>query len=173
MHAWWLGSILGNMRQAGGGNVDLERLNKLCDETVSQLGYELVECQFRREPTGWVLRLFVDSAETAEKPISIDDCTTISRALSAHLDQADLIPQAYALEVSSPGLERPLTRRKDYLRFANRRVRIKLRTGIAGRKNFDGTLLGITGENIQILQDGQEVLLPFSDVVKAHLVYEG
>src|SRR4029078_9067728 len=91
-------------------------------------------------PTGWVVRLFIDSAGDGRAPVSHADCERVSRDISAALDVSDVISHAYQLEVSSPGLDRPLRRERDFARFAGQNARIKLADGGAGRRQFSRPL---------------------------------
>jgi ribosome maturation factor RimP len=132
---------------------------------LGDMGMELVEIQFRREGHGWVLRLFIDK----EDGITIDDCAAVSREISAYLEVEDLIDHAYHLEVSSPGLERPLRKREDFIRFAERLVRIKLREPINGQRVLIGTLLGLEGEMVLLEMDNETVRIDMENIAKARL----
>lgn len=129
------------------------------------MGMELVEIQFRREGHGWVLRLFIDK----EEGVTIDDCAAVSREISAYLEVEDLINHAYHLEVSSPGLERPLRKRGDFSRFAERLARIKLREPINGQRVLIGTLLGLEGETVLLEMDKETVRIDLENIAKARL----
>jgi ribosome maturation factor RimP len=129
------------------------------------LGMELVEVQFRREGHGWVLRLFIDK----EGGIAIDDCAKVSREISTYLEVEDLIPHAYHLEVSSPGLERPLRKREDFVRYADRLARIKLREPIGEQKVLVGTLLGLEGDAVLLALDKETVRIDLENISKARL----
>lgn len=132
---------------------------------LADMGMELVEIQFRRDGHGWVLRLFIDK----EDGITIDDCAAVSREISAYLEVEDLIDHAYHLEVSSPGLERPLRKREDFIRFAERLVRIKLREPINGQRVLIGTLLGLEGEMVLLEMDNETVRIDMENIAKARL----
>lgn len=132
---------------------------------VDDLGLELVEVEFRRESAGWILRLFIDR----EGGVSIDDCASVSRQVSAYLEVEDLIDHAYNLEVSSPGLERPLKRKEDFVRFSGRKARIKLKDPVGGQRVFIG-LLGSVDENILTLDvDGRQMEIDMDGVARARL----
>lgn len=132
---------------------------------LADMGMELVEIQFRREGHGWVLRLFIDK----EEGLTIDDCAAVSREISAYLEVEDLINHAYHLEVSSPGLERPLRKREDFSRFAERLARIKLREPINGQRVLIGTLLGLEGEAVLVEMDKETVRIDLENIAKARL----
>jgi len=149
---------------------DLQELWILAEPYVRDAGFDLIEVQFGREPTGWVLRLFIDLREGAGGAIGHEDCERVSRDVSAALDVADRIPHAYQLEVSSPGLDRPLRRERDFARFAGHNARVRLVDGVDGRRNFSGTLRGAAEGRVAIECDGRSYQLPIDDVAKANLI---
>src|SRR5213080_3269056 len=109
-------------------------------------GLEIFDVQFRREAHGMVLRVQIDrpgASASAEESVSVDDCAHVSRDLSAILDVEDAVPTAYTLEVSSPGLDRPLRGESDYRRFTGRRAKIVMREKVDGQGFFKGTLGGV------------------------------
>ena len=156
--------------------IDENALHRVCETTLLAAGYELVALEWGREPQGFVLRVYIDHPEgdpaTAGHPITVDDCTRASRDLSAGLDVADLIDQAFTLEVSSPGLRRPLVKERDFVRFAGRRAHLRLVEPESGRRNFSGTLRGAALGRVAIECDGQLFELPLEKVKKAHLELE-
>lgn len=129
-------------------------------------GLEVIEVEFVKEGSEWYLRLYLDKENGA---VELDDCEKISRLLSDELDKVDPISQSYRLEVSSPGIERPLKRDKDFFRFRGEKVRIKLFSPIDGQKEFVGILGEVDEEIIHLSVDGQDVCLPREKVSKAHL----
>lgn len=144
----------------------LTTIQGFADPLVQEMGMELVEVQFRREGHGWVLRLFIDK----ECGVTIDDCADVSREISAYLEVEDLITHAYHLEVSSPGLERPLKKKTDFSRFAERLVRIKLREPLEnGERVLIGTLLGLDGEAVLLEMEAGEVRIDLENISKARL----
>jgi len=162
---------------------DLEDLWLLAEPYVRDAGFDLIEVQFGREQRGAVLRLFIDrpvgasavpgtSASGATDPtlISVDDCERVSRDVSAALDVADKIPYAYQLEVSSPGLDRPLRRERDFARFVGETAKVRLEVGVEGRRNFSGTIRGAKDGRVEIACDGRSYELPIDDIVRANLV---
>lgn len=142
----------------------------LAEPHVRDAGFDLVEVEYGREPSGWVLRLFIDTPEGARGSVTHDDCERVSRDVSAALDVADRIPHAYQLEVSSPGLDRPLRRERDFARFVGETVRVRLGDGVDGRRNFTGTLQSAKNGRVEIACDGRSYEIPISDVVRANLV---
>jgi len=167
---------------------DVQNLWNLVEPYVTDAGFDLVEVQSGREPTGWIVRLFIDrpagSVDAAVDGllgagVSHKDCERVSRDVSAALDVADMIPNAYELEVSSPGLDRPLRRQQDFVRFAGQQAKIRLSQGYSehgqgdggvGRRNFSGRLLGAHDGLVEIECDGRTYHLPIEDVAKANLV---
>ncbi len=136
---------------------EIRDLWTLAEPYVTDAGFDLVEVQSGREASGWIVRLYIDRMPQAgavdsakEGPISHEDCERVSRDISAALDVADLIPHAYQLEVSSPGLDRPLRRERDFARFVGRSARIRLLEGVEGRRNFSGTLRGARDGLVEI-----------------------
>jgi len=149
---------------------ELEDLWLFAEPYVRDAGLDLIEVQYGREPSGWVLRVFIDRPAGGAGPITADDCERVSRDLSAALDVADRIPHAYKLEVSSPGLDRPLRRERDFERFLGESARIRLTDGVEGRRNFSGTLQAVKDGRVEIACDGRSWLLPIDDIAKANLV---
>ena len=113
----------------------VELVTAWVEEIIQDSDLELVDVEYVKEHTGWILRVFLDKPDG----IDLEDCRGVSEALDKKLDEADPISGAYSLEVSSPGLERPLKKTRDYERFAGRQVQIRTYSGIHGRKRFAGT----------------------------------
>ena len=128
-------------------------------------GMELVHVEFQREPAGRVLRLYID------KPggVTLDDCVAVSRQMGDLLDINLDVDVPYRLEVSSPGERRPLGRREDFARFAGRRVEIRIRRPVGNRRKFKGKLLGMDGDAVSILVEGNPVAIPFGEIRRARL----
>lgn len=143
----------------------IEAIEEYAGPVLEDMGMELVEVQFRREGHGWVLRLFIDR----EEGVTIDDCAGVSRAISTWLDVEDLIEHAYHLEVSSPGLERPLKKPEDYERFAGRKARIKLRQPREDRRVFTGILGTVEDSDFILIVDEKPVRIAFDEIAKARL----
>jgi ribosome maturation factor RimP len=149
---------------------DIQDLWALADPYVRDAGFDLVEVQSGRETTGWVVRLFIDGPVGGQVPVSHADCERVSRDVSAAFDVADFIPHAYQLEVSSPGLDRPLRRERDFARFAGQSARIKLAEGVEGRRNFSGMIRGAQAGLVEIECEGRSYQLPIEQVAKANLI---
>ena len=129
---------------------------------------ELVEVEYVKEPSGWVLRVFLD------KPTGVDleDCRGVSEILDKKLDEEDPIPGSYSLEVSSPGLERPLKKLRDYERFTGRAVLIRTYQGLHGRKRFNGILRGLREQVVLLEWEGEIIEIPLELIAKANLAVE-
>ena len=151
---------------------ELKDLWLLTEPYVRDAGFDLIEVTFGRESSGWVLRLFIDAPAGASVTVSHDDCARVSRDVSAALDVADVIPHAYQLEVSSPGLDRPLRREGDFARFVGENARVKMSDegGVDGRRNFSGTIRGARDGRVEIECDGRSYQLPIDEIAKANLV---
>lgn len=145
----------------------MQDLTALFEPVVDSMGYELVGVEFHGGEHHGVLRIYIDS----ENGITVDDCAKVSRQLSAVLDVEDPIVQAYDLEVSSPGINRPLFKRLDYQNYAGNEVKIKLAVALDGRKNFSGVLQGIDDNDQVIIDVDNEIFeLPLHDIAKANLL---
>ncbi len=143
-----------------------ERIAQIVAPSIEALGYEIVRVQLTggRSPT---LQIMCDRIDGAA--MQVDDCADISRSVSALLDVEDPIGHEYTLEVSSPGIDRPLVRRKDFERFAGHVVRIETQFAIDGRRRFKGRLLGLDGDDVRVATDEGEAALPFDAIAKAKL----
>lgn len=144
------------------------RLRTLLEPVVIDLGLELEEVQFRRETSGWVLRLIIDK----EEGVSLDDCAEVSREVGRLLEVENLIEHSYRLEVSSPGLERPLRQEKDFLRFMGRTAKIKTREPVNGQRVFTGTIEQLHHQVLTLQTDLGKVTLPLDMIAKARLVFD-
>ena len=152
---------------------DLQDLWTLAEPYVRDAGFDLIEVQFAREQRGAVLRLFIDrppGSEGDQTVIGVDDCERVSRDVSAALDVADNISHTYLLEVSSPGLDRPLRRERDFARFVGESARFRLEMGVEGRRNFSGTIQAAKDGRVEIACDGRSYELPIDDIVRANLI---
>jgi len=152
--------------------VDQHKLQSLVEPVVTGQGYELVDVEFKNELGSWILRVYIDNPR-AEGGVGLDDCATVSRELSAVLDVDDVIPGHYSLEVSSPGLNRPLKKESDFARFVGKKAKIRTRHPIGeSRRNFSGTRVEVAGGKVKIDVGDQVCEVPVDAVEKANLVYE-
>ncbi|MEE4111690.1 MAG: ribosome maturation factor RimP [Desulfobacteraceae bacterium] len=143
---------------------------RLAGPLCSAEGMELVHVEYQREPGGLTLRLYLD------KPggVTLDDCVDISRQLADILDVHTQDAPPYRLEVSSPGLDRPVGKLDDFTRFLGHRARIRLAAAVNGRKNYTGVLAGVIDDMVQLQVDGETVSLNHKDITRARLInYNG
>src|SRR6266540_2356262 len=154
----------------------VERVRGLAARVAGTHGLEIFDVRFRREASGMVLRVQIDRpgpAATAEESVSVDDCARVSRDLSAILDVEDVVPTAYILEVSSPGLDRRLRGADDYRRFAGRRAKLVMRQPVDGQGFFKGRLGGVDGDTVIIdADDGRTRRVPLGVISRANLEVE-
>jgi len=144
----------------------LRKIEDIVNPTITGMGFELVRVAMSRG--GGTLQIMIEPADG--RPMDVEDCATLSRALSAVLDVEDPIPSAYTLEVSSPGIDRPLTREKDYVRWAGHLARMETTLPIEGRRRFKGTLLGLENGTVRMrLEDGKEADVPLDQISRAKL----
>lgn len=143
-----------------------KRLAELAEAATGRRGLELVHVETAGTAKNLVVRVFID------KPggVSIDECAEVSRELGEKLEEKDLIPTAYVLEVSSPGLDRPLYSLKDFEKFSGSLAKVRTHQPIDGQRNFSGRIIGVKGDEV-VFDDktSGEVILPYSLVAKANL----
>ena len=143
-----------------------EELTKLLEPAIEQLGFELSDLEVNLGGRDGLIRLFIDKADG----VGLEDCESVSRQVSALLDVEDPLPGHYVLEVSSPGLDRRLTKLEHFQRFMGKEVQVILRFPIAGRKNFRGALRAADKENIDVEVDGESHRLPIATIQSARLI---
>jgi ribosome maturation factor RimP len=147
--------------------VDTNRIATAIEPSLETMGYRLVRVVVTG---GRRATLQIMAERRDDRPMTVDDCAQISNSVSALLDVSDPIPGAYTLEVSSPGVDRPLVRREDYDRFSGFEAKIELARPIDGRKRFRGRLLGTAGETVRLATEVGETELPLEAVARAKLV---
>lgn len=145
-----------------------EALERLFEPAVRALGYELVGVEHIVGKTRPLVRVYIDS----ETGITLHDCERVSRQLGGILDVEDPLRGAYTLEVSSPGLDRPLYHLEHYARFMGHRVRMELKQPMAGRRRFVGLVAAVEGDDVRITEDGRDYAIPFVMIHRARLVPE-
>lgn len=145
-----------------------QELDKLIRSTVNGLGYELWGYEYRPQMESALLRIFIES----EQGISVEDCSIVSRQIGAALDVDDLIPIAYILEVSSPGIDRVLFDPEQYQRYLNETVKIRTRIPINGRRNFKGTLVAVNEDEVAVEIDNLDYDIPFETVDRARVLMD-
>ena len=144
----------------------LRRIEDIVAPTVVAMGFELVRVAMSKG--GGTLQIMIEPADGS--PMDVEACATLSRALSAVLDVEDPIPGAYTLEVSSPGIDRPLTRPKDYERFLGHEAKVETTAPIDGRKRFKGPIKSVDANAVELTVDGADLRIPFAAIHKAKLV---
>jgi ribosome maturation factor RimP len=159
------------------GPVAREAILKVVEPAVAAHKCELVELEWRREPIGWVMRLYIEHLGHDPRlkigGVGIDECARISRDVSMALDVAEIIDHHYNLEVSSPGLERPLTKPEHYRRFVGLRAKVRLNEAMDSRKVFRGEIAAATDASVKLLDEEiGEVTIPYDRIQRAALVYE-
>lgn len=143
----------------------LEALNALVVPVVEAMGCEFWGLEYLSSGRSAMLRIYIDN-----DPVAVEDCEKVSRQVSSLLDVEDLIDSEYTLEVSSPGLDRPLYTLAQYEKYVGEDVALKLRFPYEGRRNFKGRLSGVEGEDVLLVVDDHEFLFPISGVEKANIV---
>jgi len=145
----------------------IERVRQIAGPTVKALGYEWVGCELQssRPP---VLRIYVDR----ENGVTLDDCAVVSRQLSALFDVENLMVDAYQLEISSPGLDRPLFTIEDYKKFMGRTANVQLSMPLEGRRNFKGVIVDVSSAHVLMRVENENFELPFAQIAKGKLMIE-
>lgn len=142
-----------------------QRVLPYVEPIAAENAVELVDLEFVKEGANWYLRVYIDK----EGGVTIDDCEAVSRALEAALDEADPIEQAYILEVSSPGIDRPLKKDADFVKYQGEVIDVKLYKPQEGRKQFQGKLLGLADGVISIEEEGETISFAQKDVASVRL----
>lgn len=145
-----------------------QRVETLLGPVIEEQGLELVNVEFVKEGAHWYLRLYIDK----EGGVDLDDCTNVSHSVSEVLDRNDPISQAYMLEVSSPGLERPLKKDEDFQRFQGKLVRVSTKESFEGYQEFTGYLVGLIEDEIVLEYEKESIKIPRSLVEKANLALD-
>ncbi len=151
------------------------RVQQLIEPSIGDLGFDIIRVQISGKEKPAMQIMVEHKGGPGDRPgdrqgMTVDDCATISRAVSALLEVEDPIKLSYTLEVSSPGVDRPLVRIGDFERFQGLQAKIEVNRPLDGRRRFKGRLLGVEGDNVRILVDGVEVDLPHPDIHRAKLL---
>ena len=141
-------------------------IQNVIEPAVTSLGYELVGIEYLSQGRRSLLRIYIDH----EAGINLDDCQRVSHQVSGVLDVEDVVHGQYSLEVSSPGLDRPLFTMEQFKRFLGSEVKLRLTVAVNGRRKFTGILRSVDDANVLLQVDEEQVSLPFSDIEKANLV---
>ena len=144
-----------------------EKIEALIAPSIADMGFELVQVKLMDGRSGQTLQIM---AERPDGSMSLDDCAMISRQISAVLDVEDAISSAYRLEVSSPGIDRPLVKLADYSAYIGHQAKIETVLPVSGRKRFAGVLKAVAGNDVVITVDNKDHALPFIDIQSAKLV---
>lgn len=154
----------------------MEKLSTLARDAVGAADCELVDLQYVKDGRSWFLRLFVERVGGASP--SLEDCARVSDRMEGLLDVSDPLPHAYRLEVSSPGLNRVLKKKEDFIRFTGKMVSLQTSHGVpfgedeAKRRSFKGVLEGVEGEKVVVMVKGTRLVVPFEEIGKANLELE-
>ena len=146
----------------------VQKITQIIEPTLADMGFSLVRVLYQGADTNNTLQIMVERADYSA--MQADDCEKISRALSAILDVEDVIANRYLLEVTSPGIDRPLVKLADYERFSGREAKVETLVPVDGRKRFKGKLLGVQDNQIVMDFEGQELKIEFDIISKAKLV---
>lgn len=150
-----------------------EQIRQLAEPLLASTGMELIQVECLKMKSRWVVRIYMDREEGG---VTLEDCALISNQLGDLLDVHDVPPGPYTLEVSSPGLDRPLQRDKDFLKYRGSRINLRLREKIEGRRHLCGELSGYEEENgtkvLVVTENGKSYRIPREAVLKANLVYD-
>jgi ribosome maturation factor RimP len=146
----------------------VEGVSDLAEGILDEMGFELVDVEYVSNQGRWILRLFIDK----EGGVTIDDCAKVSNELGDLIDAKNFIDHPYALEISSPGLDRPLKKEKDILKAMNNKIKLKMLTPVKGRRNYSGYLRDFKDGMLHVEIEIGLVALPWSEVDKANLIYE-
>lgn len=146
-----------------------ESVKASIEPQLESMGYEVVDIEYRREPVGMVLRVYIDQPSG----VRLEDCAKASNLINSLLDEGDIIEGSYSLEVSSPGIERRLTKVSHYERFKGQKILVKTKRSIDGRRKYKGKLTKVDDSGFSIEFEGDKVDLSYSQVLKANLVFTG
>ena len=145
-----------------------EQVIDLAEPILEGMGFELVDIAYLCERGRWTLRLFIDK----EKGVTLDDCAMVSGELGDLIESRDLVPHKYVLEVSSPGINRPLRKEKDFVRVVGQKVKIRTLRPVKGCRNFTGILRDVQNGTLVLEMEGQRLAMHLNEIDKANLIYE-
>ena len=146
----------------------IESLRELIEPIILSEEMDLIDIEYLRESRGWILRIYIDK----EGGVNLNHCSQISEQIGDLIEIKDLIPHSYFLEVSSPGLNRPLKKEKDFITYVGETIKVKTFKPIDQKRNFQGKLLGYKEGKVIMRLDSQEVHIPFSLISKANIQYQ-
>ena len=143
------------------------KIEKIVLPVLKEMELELVDIEYLQEGGYWYVRIYI---EKLDGDVSLDECAKVSMAVEDDIDK--LIDKKFFLEISSPGVERPLKREKDYIRFTGSKIKVSLKHKINEKKNFEGILSKFENDTVFLMTDNEELEIPFKEVRKANLVYD-
>jgi ribosome maturation factor RimP len=146
----------------------IKQVMELLEPILDERGYELVDVEYLSKHGKWILRIYIDK----NGGITIDDCAQVSGELGDLLDIKEVIRHEYVLEVSSPGVNRPLKKEKDFARAIGQKIKVTMSAPINGRRNFNGYLRAFQDQTLDLEIEGKRTSLPWQEIEKANLVYE-
>ena len=152
------------------GDTQIERLTSLIDALLDANGFELVDLELHRGKR-MILRLFIDRIHS-EEGVTISDCSKVSKLLGPALEVEEIIEGAYVLEVSSPGVDRPLKKAKDFVRFRGQPARLSTHDAVDGKTFFQGTIAEANAESVTMEVSGEWIEIPYENVAKANLEFQ-
>jgi ribosome maturation factor RimP len=159
--------------------IDRDALQRVVEPIVRAHGAELVDLELKPDQNGWVLRVYVEKAgasaqnlSTKDAAVNLELCADVSHDLSPALDVVDIIPHAYSLEVSSPGVERPLRGERDFVRFAGQKAKLRMRNPVNGQRVVVGTLDGVVGGMVRVKEGSRVHEAPIDSIETARLVFD-
>ena len=146
----------------------ITKVTDLIEPIIDEMSFELVDVEYVSNQGRWVLRIYIDKAGG----VTIDDCARVSGEIGDVIDVKEIIDHEYVLEVSSPGLNRPLRKEKDFMSALDKKIRVRMAVPVMGRRNFTGYLKKFQAQTLYLEMDNGHVTLPWREVDKANLVYE-
>jgi ribosome maturation factor RimP len=149
-------------------HVVINRISDLVEPILDEMGFELVDVEYLSHHGKWVLRLFIDK----EGGVTIDDCVRVSREVGDVIDIKEVVTHEYTLEVSSPGIDRPLRKEKDFVKAIGKKVKVRMITPLNGRRSFTGYLKDFKNSTLYVEMENAPVALRWADVEKVNIVYE-
>jgi ribosome maturation factor RimP len=145
-----------------------KQVSDLIEPILEELGIELVDVEYLSDRGRWTLRIYIDR----EGGVTIDDCAKVSNELGDLIDIKNIIEHEYVMEVSSPGLNRPLKKEADFIRVIGKKIKVRTRMPLKGQRNFIGILTDFKEHELYIQWEGQLITMAWADVEKANLVYQ-
>jgi len=144
----------------------IEKIEKIVDPVLKEMKLELVDVEYLQDGGYWYVRVYI---ECLDKEVSLDDCAKVSLAIDEDIDK--IIDKKFFLEISSPGIERPLKKPRDFIRFQGSKIRVSLKHKLNDKKNFEGILTKFENDTV-FLQTEEELQIPFKEIRKSNLVYD-